>query len=528
MADIKPKEDMVNDRDFLEEKPTETHQVAELTEAEKLIEKKLVKRIDWIIMPLILSVYLLNWIDRNNYASARLAGLEDDLGLSLTQYQTGLSILFVGYILGQIPSNLLLNWFGRPSLYLGFFTVAWGLVSALTALVQNFAGIVVCRFILGFVEAPFFPGVLFYLSKWYTKKELNFRMSIFYSGALIAGAFGNLIAAGILDGLAGVRGLSAWRWLYILEGAITVVAGIAVCIFLPDFPQNWRALTPEMQHVGVLFVKWNPSDHQLTAYPANRRMALEAAEDDTDEAGVTSQLKGLKLCVTDVKVWIFALIYMGLTGAQGFGYYFPTLTRTLGYSHFISLLLVAPPHIFITIWSYIHGIISDRFTTRYWFCLYPAAVSVIGFVAFMTTDIFGPKYMTFFFMMFLMNINGTLFSWIAGVVSRPPAKRAAAYALINSLGNSVSIWTPYTYLDKESPYFFTGIGICVGLITSAAVLMTLLRLILIRENKRLARLENQSVQLTPKETARLEKTAEAEGVSPSAARVLQKGFRYTI
>lgn len=71
--------------------------------------------------------------------------------MNLSQYQTGLSILFVGYILGQIPSNLMLNWFGRPSYYLGFFTIAWGLVSALTSLVQNFAGILVCRFILGFV-----------------------------------------------------------------------------------------------------------------------------------------------------------------------------------------------------------------------------------------------------------------------------------------------------------------------------------------------------------------------------------------
>lgn len=110
--------------------------------------------------------------------------------------QEGLSILFVGYILGQVPSNLLLNHLGRPSLYLGFFTTAWGLVSALTSLVTSFGGIVACRFILGIVEAPFFAGVLFYLSKWYTKEELNLRMSIFYSGSLISGAFGNLIAAG--------------------------------------------------------------------------------------------------------------------------------------------------------------------------------------------------------------------------------------------------------------------------------------------------------------------------------------------
>lgn len=137
-----------------------------------------------------------NYIDRNNYAAARLQGLEDDLGLTGEQYQTGLSILFVGYILGQVPSNLVLNHLGRPSLYLGFFTTAWGLVSALTSLVNSYAGIVICRFVLGIVEAPFFAGVLFYLSKWYTKEELNLRMSIFYSGSLISGAFGNLIAAG--------------------------------------------------------------------------------------------------------------------------------------------------------------------------------------------------------------------------------------------------------------------------------------------------------------------------------------------
>lgn len=124
----------------------------------------------------------------------------------------------MSYILGQVPSNLLLNHFGRPSLYLGFFTTAWGLVSALTSQVKGYGGIVACRFILGLVEAPFFAGVLFYLSKWYTKSELNLRMSIFYSGSLISGAFGNLIAAGILKGLAGKHGLAAWQWLYIIEG----------------------------------------------------------------------------------------------------------------------------------------------------------------------------------------------------------------------------------------------------------------------------------------------------------------------
>lgn len=204
-------------------------------------------------MPLVILVYLMNYIDRNNYAAARLQGLEKDLHLKGDQYQLGLSILFVAYILAQVPSNLLLNHLGRPSLYLGFFTTAWGLVSACTSQVKSAGGIIACRFILGLVEAPFFAGVLFYLSKWYTKSEMNLRMSIFYSGSLISGAFGNLIAAGILKGLNGTRGLAPWQWLYIIEGSITVAIGLAIMFVLPDFPHTWRLLSPEMKHVGMSY-----------------------------------------------------------------------------------------------------------------------------------------------------------------------------------------------------------------------------------------------------------------------------------
>lgn len=98
-------------------------------------------------------------------------------------------------------------------------------MSALTSQVQSPGAIIACRFILGFVEAPFFAGILFYLSKWYTKQELSLRMAIFYAGSLISGAFGNLIAAGILNGLAGKHGYAAWQWLYIIEGSITVFVG---------------------------------------------------------------------------------------------------------------------------------------------------------------------------------------------------------------------------------------------------------------------------------------------------------------
>lgn len=225
-------------------------------------------------------------------------------------------VLMICQVLMQVPSNAVMNYVGRPSLYLGFFTAAWGLVSLLTSQVQSFGSIVACRFILGIVEAPFFAGVLFYLSKWYTKRELNLRMSIFYSASLLSGAFGPLIAAGILSGMNGARGLSAWQWvccmemfispvlltssqLYIIEGALTILVGLVVMLVLPDFPDTWKALTPEERHV------------------ANRRLALDAAEADVDEPGGMSQLRGIKLAFLDPKTWVLAIAYHGITGAAG-------------------------------------------------------------------------------------------------------------------------------------------------------------------------------------------------------------------
>ncbi|KAL4905504.1 hypothetical protein BDW74DRAFT_17505 [Aspergillus multicolor] len=486
----------------------EVGHVASLSPEELEIEKKLRKRIDAIVMPLVILVYLMNYIDRNNYPAAKLQGLPEDLGLHGDQYQIGLSILFVGYVLMQVPSNLLLNYMGRPSWYLGFFIVAWGLVSAVTSQVTNYGGIVACRFILGLVEAPFFAGVLFYLSKWYTKKELALRMSIFYSGSLLSGAFGNLIAAGILDGLAGARGMSAWQWLYIIEGSITVFIGLVVAAVLPDFPENWRLLPEEMKHVAV------------------KRLAIEAAQADVDEAGKGSQIKGLKMAFSDVKTYALAVAYMAITGASGFQNFFPTLTATLGYNKTISLLLVAPPYIFMVAYSLAHSYLSDRYQSRFWFFVYPIPITIVGFVIFMTTDGFGPRYFSFFLMVFVFAQNGTVYSWVAGAIPRPPAKRAAAYAFINSVGNSASIWTPFTYRDADLPYYRPAMGVCIALQAIGGVMAVFMYFHLKSLNKRQERFEDANAVLTEKDEKVLQKIAAREGIDVAAARQLQSGFRY--
>ena len=132
-------------------------------EERKRKELALRRKIDRRLMPLIVFMYILNYLDRNNIASARLGGLETDLNLHGNQYQIAVMILFVGYILMQVPSNLLLEKIAKPAIYLPSCMMLWGTISALAGSVQNFAGLVAVRFFLGFIEAVYFPGCLFFL-----------------------------------------------------------------------------------------------------------------------------------------------------------------------------------------------------------------------------------------------------------------------------------------------------------------------------------------------------------------------------
>ena len=233
----------------------------------------------------------MNYLDRNNIAAARLAGLQDPpskggLALTSTQYLTALSILFVGYVLMQIPSNLFLNKIGKPAWYLPTVMIIWGVISAATAGAQSYGGLIAIRFFLGFVEAAYFPGCLFFLSSWYTRKELGFRTALLYSGSLLSGAFSGLIAAGITNGLNDARGMRAWRWLFIIEGVITIFFAFCAYFLLPNFPRTTSWLTEEEKQLAV----W--------------RLDEDIGEDDWVDSKHQTFAHGFKLAVSDIKMWI--------------------------------------------------------------------------------------------------------------------------------------------------------------------------------------------------------------------------------
>ena len=265
------------------------------SEERQHLEKLLIRKIDLRLLPMVIIMYIMNYLDRNNIAAARLAGLQDPpseggLNLSSTQYLTALSILFVGYVLMQIPSNLFLNKIGKPALYLPTVMIIWGVISAATAGAHSYGGLIAIRFFLGFVEAAYFPGCLFFLSSWYTRKELGFRTALLYSGSLLSGAFSGLISAGIANGLDGAKGFRAWRWLFIIEGVITIFLAFVAYIALPNFPRTTSWLTE--------------SERQLAIW----RLDEDIGEDDWVDSKQQTFFHGMMLAFQDVKMWILVRI----------------------------------------------------------------------------------------------------------------------------------------------------------------------------------------------------------------------------
>ncbi|RMZ39572.1 putative pantothenate transporter [Aspergillus flavus] len=245
--------------------------------------RKAILKLDSRVMPCMVIMYIMNYLDRQNIASAKLAGIEEDLSMNDVQYQTCISILFIGYILMQVPSNIIVGKIERPGLYICISMALWGVISACMASVKNYSGILVCRFFLGFVEAIFFPGALFYMSLFYNRKQYALRTAILYSGSQLGNAFGGLFAIAILK-LDGVHGLAGWRWLFLVEGVATVGLALILAFILPNSLKSLLGFTKLEKE----YLQWNFESDQ-------------GQQDNADEVGAW---KGTMMALTDPKTWL--------------------------------------------------------------------------------------------------------------------------------------------------------------------------------------------------------------------------------
>ncbi|KAI9803753.1 MAG: hypothetical protein M1825_001633 [Sarcosagium campestre] len=465
-------------------------------------ELKLRRKIDRRLLPMIMLMYLLNYVDRNIIQAAKLSGIEEDLDLTSVQFATAVSVFFAGYIVMQVPSNLLLHRIGKPALYLSSCMAIWGTTSTLTGVTKNFEGLIVCRFILGLVEAAYFPGCLYYLSAWYTRKELSLRTALLFSGLLISGAFSGLLSAGLTASLDYERGFRAWRWLFFVEGSVTVVIALMAFFVLPDLPHNTKWLSEDERQLAM----W--------------RMEEDSCDGGTQRAqGRRPTLEGLKMALVDVKFWLFTLYFFCILSSASFTNFFPPIVRTLGYSNITSLLLTTPPYTLGIICCYLNAWHADKTGERFLHVTMPLIVFIGASILAGTTTGRGPRYTAMILMVpGLASGEVVALAWISNCFPHPMSKRAAALGAVNAIASCAPIYASYMYPAHAAPQYSGAFFANASTAFVSICFATLLRVVLVRENKKLDKIEHA-------ETSDDEKGSVSPGNS-GWARDQQKAFRY--
>ncbi|KAK2772136.1 major facilitator superfamily transporter [Colletotrichum kahawae] len=433
-------------------------------------EIALVRKLDWWIMPILWLMYWLNYLDRNAIALARLNTLEEDLGLTPTQYQTCVAILFAGYVIVGIPPNMVVTRV-RPSWWMGSCMAVWAVISGLTAVSKDYTGLLLTRFFLGITEAPYYPGALYVLATFYTRKELATRISILYTGNILATAFAGLIALGIFQ-MHGMAGISGWRWLFIIQGVVTLIIAIIAFFILPDEPLTTRWLTPEERIL------------------ANERIL----RDTVGNTGKTTTWSGLIEAAKDPRVWLFTAMQHFHLGANGFKNFFPTAVETLGFSETVTLVLTCPPYLIAGIISIAWSWSSGRLNERTWHITIAKAIAVFGFVLGCTTLNTGARYFAMcVFSIGTYAVNSIILGWVSATCSQTKEKKASSLAIVNCIAVSSFIWTPYMWPKSDEPRYVMAMSTSAALSVATAAGAWAMRFWLKHENKKIRQSEDENV-----------------------------------
>ncbi|TQN70218.1 putative transporter, partial [Colletotrichum shisoi] len=413
--------------------------------------KALLRKLDAKLLPAVGILYLLSFLDRSNVGNARIEGLTEDLHMSGNQYLTGLTLYFIGYVLFEIPCNIILKR-TTPRFWLPTLTVAWGIVATLMGIVTNMAGFFVARFFLGVTESGLFPGVVYYFSMWYKRRERQYRISLFFSAASLAGAFG---------------GILAWGIGHMREGIATVIIAIGAYWFIQNYPDTAKFVSDKERR----FI----------------RARLAADSDATHNEKFT--WGNVMDAIKDPKCWLYGLGFHTMSlPLYTFSLFIPTIIRNLGYTAAVAQLLTIPPYAVAFVTTLTVAIYSERTGRRAFFIMGSSAFAAIGYIILLAngdpTGKPGVSYLgTFFAAAGIYPSTALVLSWPAINVSGQ-TKRAVGNAMQITIGNLGAVLGTQLYGANDGPRYFVGHSFALGYLIANIVVCGILYIVLKRENTR--------------------------------------------
>ncbi|KAH9232469.1 hypothetical protein K456DRAFT_1838847 [Colletotrichum gloeosporioides 23] len=427
-------------------------------------EKALVKKIDLFLMPTIWLMYLLSYMDRTNIGNAKIAGMADDIGLSSSQYSIVLVVFFIGYVLFEPPSNMILVR-TRPSLYLPFIMALWGVLTCIMSVVKEYHHLIVLRVFVGIMESGFAPGILLIISSWYRRGEQSRRFAVFMSAAILSGAFGGLLAGAITSGLEGAHGIRGWRWLFIVEGVATIGwAGISAFILL-DFPATSTRLTPREREIAVARLQ----EDNVTVRNADEKLGKG---------------KSFMLALRDWRTWGFIFGYMVIVGSSTLSYFYPTLVHGLGFTSTVQAqYMTVPIYAIAFVCTAITGYFGDKIPDHRGLVIAAwLAFSMITSIIVCVVYNFTARYVLLVLMAAgLWASNAMSLSFASSTFGSMDAEvRAIALALMNALGNLAQIYGAYLFPTDDAPKYLMGFGVISGMLGFGTVVYVIMHILVRR------------------------------------------------
>ncbi|KAJ2961197.1 hypothetical protein NQZ79_g3492 [Umbelopsis isabellina] len=423
-------------------------------------EKKLMRKIDWHVLPVLCGFYLLQAIDKGNIGLAKLGGIQEDTNTSGSLFNWAVSMFYLGYVVAEIPCNLALQRI-NPRWWISSIGLGWGIVVCLMALTNSFATLSVARCFLGVFEAGVLPASVLITALWYKRSEHALRTAIWFSCSSLGSAVGGLISYGIQSHLTNTT-VRPWQWLMIIEGLATVAWAMVSFVICPNVPEKANFLT---ENERVFILNRQRLDKTQTKLSFDKQQAIEA--------------------VTDYKTWFLFCIYLIWQAVNiAFSTFNPSIIAGLGYSNLNAQLLSAPFNIFNLFIQLAISWSSDRFNDRSLHLIVCGLLAIVGYaciVAIPTTpNNSGLLYGLLFFTSFNSGSLTLILGWMTNIIIGH-TKRVVASSII-IIGSSIGGFVGSLVYQDGS--YGRGHIINLTLISAALIMAAVLRVLLMWENRR--------------------------------------------
>ena len=420
-----------------------------MTDQTPAYEAQLMRKITWNVVPFLCICFMAAFLDRVNVGFAK-EQMSKELGMDAAVYGAGAGVFFIGYFLFEVPSNLILAKVGART-WIARIMVMWGIISACFAFVQGEKSFYVLRFLLGAAEAGFFPGVIYYLTKWFPTAYRSRTVALFMMAAAAAGLVGGPLSGAILS-LDGAAGLAGYKWLFLLEALPSLVLGVILFLRLPNGPEE---------------AKW--------LEPSEKSWLAERLEQDRLAAGPSAHTSFAQ-AVTDPRVLVLCFVYFThVIAGYGLDFFMPTLIKKSfpDASHFMIGVISGIPAIFALVIMAPYGRSSDRRGERKWHYALAVWWAALGLL---TVSLHAPPIVCVIAMGFAVSGRWSAVAPFWGLTTTFLSGTAAAgsIALINAVGNLGGFGGPYImgFFEKTTGSSDHGLQILAALVFLGGLIVT--------------------------------------------------------